>query len=326
MTACLGVQHTAHMNADADPRPRPDKSPDRWWFDEFELSRQTGLRRNGEHVDLEPRALELLIHLVSNHEKIIDKTDLLDTLWGDEVVEEAVLSQTVFKLRKALGDEARQPRFIATRHRRGYQFIAKLTSPGLPTASQSGSLFTLMFGLVLIAGLILAGSLLYRNQAGVEPTPPRLGFMPVTSDLTDSRADLLGQMFDDLLFSRLSHQKGLITRARGLGSRVIGPQSTDVGRYAREQQVDWVLRGHLSPGLKTDRVWLSMELIRITDTVQQNFPLERFELPLPENDDDYRQLLAARNRVAEEIGDYVGLAILRSTRPAMTPHHWSHCD
>ncbi len=294
----------------------PEKN---WCFADFELSRQSGLRRDGEHVETEPKALDLLIYLVAHHERIIDKTELLDAIWHDEVVEEAALSQTVFKLRKALGDEARDPRFIATRHRRGYQFIAPLLHPQEKPVSATRSLFLTTAGLLLIAGIVFIGSLLYRTQTSDERAPPRLGFMPVESDLADTRADLLGKMFDDLLFSRLSHQKGLITRARGLGSMVIGSQPTDVMDYADEQQVDWVLRGKLAPGLKDDRVWLSMELIRIDDGVQQNFPLERFDLPLPEDDADYRQLLEARNRVAEEIGDYVGLAILRSTQTNHDP-------
>ena len=55
---------------------------------------------------------------------IIDKDDLLKRVWPDTFVNEETLTQNISTLRKALGDTADQPEYIATIPRRGYQFIS----------------------------------------------------------------------------------------------------------------------------------------------------------------------------------------------------------
>jgi Tol biopolymer transport system component/DNA-binding winged helix-turn-helix (wHTH) protein len=94
-------------------------------FGEFRLDLDRGrLSRGEEPVAVPPRALDTLVALVRHHDRIVGKAELLDLVWPDANVEEANLSQQVFTLRRILGDEPEQPRFIATLPRRGYRFIA----------------------------------------------------------------------------------------------------------------------------------------------------------------------------------------------------------
>src|SRR5450631_3597208 len=81
------------------------------------------LSRDGTPVPLTGKVFDTLTVLVKNHGRVMDKEQLLSALWPDAVVEEANLTQNV-TLRKALGDSAKEYRFIATIAGRGYSFVA----------------------------------------------------------------------------------------------------------------------------------------------------------------------------------------------------------
>src|SRR5215475_12495179 len=78
-------------------------------------------------VRLTPKASAVLKVLVMHAGEPVTKDDLFASVWGDTVVSDDALTTCIQELRKALADDARQPRFIETRHRRGYQFVAPLT-------------------------------------------------------------------------------------------------------------------------------------------------------------------------------------------------------
>lgn len=83
-------------------------------------------RDSGETVPLTPRAVLLLITLVCSKGRLLTKEELFDRVWAGAVVEEGNLSQTIFVLRKALGEKTKEPQFIMTVPARGYQFIARV--------------------------------------------------------------------------------------------------------------------------------------------------------------------------------------------------------
>jgi DNA-binding winged helix-turn-helix (wHTH) protein/Tol biopolymer transport system component len=80
------------------------------------------LLRGNEPVSLTPKAVETLIVLVENRDRVVSKDDLMKMLWPDSFVEESNLSQNIFMLRKALGGSAQEKRYILTVPGRGYQF------------------------------------------------------------------------------------------------------------------------------------------------------------------------------------------------------------
>jgi DNA-binding winged helix-turn-helix (wHTH) protein/tetratricopeptide (TPR) repeat protein len=82
------------------------------------------LTREGEKISLTPKAAEILALLVSNAGQLVEKDFLLKHVWPNTFVEESNLSQNIFTLRKALGDERDGPKYIETVSRRGYRFIA----------------------------------------------------------------------------------------------------------------------------------------------------------------------------------------------------------
>lgn len=84
------------------------------------------LTRSGETVSLTPKAADILALLVMNAGQLVEKNDLLKQVWPDTFVEESNLTQNIFALRRALGDERAGPKYIETVTRRGYRFVASV--------------------------------------------------------------------------------------------------------------------------------------------------------------------------------------------------------
>ncbi|HEY4423536.1 MAG TPA: winged helix-turn-helix domain-containing protein [Pyrinomonadaceae bacterium] len=94
-------------------------------FGPYQLNVNTRLlKRAGETISLTPKAAEILVLLITRAGQLVEKDELLREIWPDTFVEEANLSQNIFYLRKALGDERAGPKYIETVTRRGYRFIA----------------------------------------------------------------------------------------------------------------------------------------------------------------------------------------------------------
>src|SRR4029453_17736320 len=84
-----------------------------------------------EEIRLTPKASAVLNLLVARAGQPVSKEDLFASVWNDTVVSDDALTSCIQELRRALADDARQPRFIETRHRRGYRFIGQLSAPAV---------------------------------------------------------------------------------------------------------------------------------------------------------------------------------------------------
>lgn len=92
-------------------------------FDGFELDTSLyELRRAGERIPVEPRALDVLHYLILNRDRVVSKEELLDAVWGDRFVSEAAITTALRTARMAIGDTGKEQRLIRTVFRRGYQF------------------------------------------------------------------------------------------------------------------------------------------------------------------------------------------------------------
>jgi DNA-binding response OmpR family regulator len=97
------------------------------------------LTRDGAPVEVPPKAFAVLCHLTRHAQRLVTKVDLLDAVWGHRHVSESVLKTTINLLRTQLGDDPRAPRYIETANRRGYRFVATVTSlrPDSPASPKS---------------------------------------------------------------------------------------------------------------------------------------------------------------------------------------------
>ena len=97
-------------------------------FGPFDVDRaRYRVTRANAVVELTPKLLDLLLHLLDHAGSLVTKEQLLDALWPDANVTDNALTQAVSELRQVLGDEAGSPKFIKTVARRGYRFIAPVT-------------------------------------------------------------------------------------------------------------------------------------------------------------------------------------------------------
>lgn len=157
-------------------------------FGEFRLNPAGGwLRRGAQEVELPPKGFQVLRYLIEHRDRLVPKQELLETLWKDTFVTDDALVQAIIAIRRALGDDAEQPRYIRTKPRVGYQFIAPLEAEGaaaevsadvapvgrgtaraLLLAIQAG--YLLLYSLLLFnletAALMVAGRLTGGSAAG----------------------------------------------------------------------------------------------------------------------------------------------------------------
>ena len=97
------------------------------FFAPFRLDPQNAqLWREDREIRLRRKTFDVLLYLVDHPGQLVTKDALLDAVWAEVTVSDSMPATCVAELRKALGDEARGPRFIETVHGRGYRFIAEV--------------------------------------------------------------------------------------------------------------------------------------------------------------------------------------------------------
>jgi DNA-binding winged helix-turn-helix (wHTH) protein/tetratricopeptide (TPR) repeat protein len=94
----------------------------------LDLANQCLWREAGQ-IHLTPKSFAVLRHLVDHRARLVTKQELLDVVWPRGYVSDGVLKVCVREIRKAIEDDPKSPRFIETRHRRGYRFIGVVEQP-----------------------------------------------------------------------------------------------------------------------------------------------------------------------------------------------------
>jgi DNA-binding winged helix-turn-helix (wHTH) protein/tetratricopeptide (TPR) repeat protein len=112
-----------------------------FFFDDVEVKLRTGqVFKAGVVVPLEPKAFKLLIFLIQNRDRLVEKDEILEALWKDINVTENVLASSIAKLRRTLGDDSKTVKYIQTFHTRGYRFVANVeVKYGSARDSQAGT-------------------------------------------------------------------------------------------------------------------------------------------------------------------------------------------
>ena len=104
-------------------------------FDGFSLDLANEcLWRGSQAIKLRPKAFAVLEYLLGRPGQLVTKQKLLDAVWPETFVGDAVLKVAIRQIREALADDPKSPRFIETAHRRGYRFIGPIAGSE-PTAA-----------------------------------------------------------------------------------------------------------------------------------------------------------------------------------------------
>jgi DNA-binding winged helix-turn-helix (wHTH) protein len=112
-----------------------------WVFGLFRLDPVNAcLWYEAEALLLSPKAFAVLYYLVTHPDRLVSKDELLDAVWPETAVSDAVVRIAVGEVRRALGDTAQAPQYITTVARRGYRFVAQVTgvapSEVIPTGTR----------------------------------------------------------------------------------------------------------------------------------------------------------------------------------------------
>jgi DNA-binding winged helix-turn-helix (wHTH) protein len=103
-------------------------------FDGFRLDlRLRSLHRGAEKVRLTPKPFATLAFLVENRQRVVSKTELLETIWGG-AREVSTVEHAIGRIRVALGDDAEESRYVQTVPGQGYRFLAEVQPPVAETA------------------------------------------------------------------------------------------------------------------------------------------------------------------------------------------------
>jgi DNA-binding winged helix-turn-helix (wHTH) protein len=96
-------------------------------FDDVVVDRATfRVHKGAETPSLAPRAFDLLIYLIEHADRVVDKHELLEHVWGEAFVSDNALTRAVKEIRQAIGDDADSPRYVQTVPKRGYRFIGRI--------------------------------------------------------------------------------------------------------------------------------------------------------------------------------------------------------
>jgi Tol biopolymer transport system component/DNA-binding winged helix-turn-helix (wHTH) protein len=102
-------------------------------FGEFEVSERdlrVTVTRDGQQLAVEPKAFRVLLHLLRNPGRLIPKEELISAGWGETAVTDNSLTRNIALLRRLLGDDPREPRYIETVSTVGYRFICNVDVVG----------------------------------------------------------------------------------------------------------------------------------------------------------------------------------------------------
>src|SRR5215471_7362585 len=108
--------------------------PENFRVGEWLVLPQLNTISNGDAAKrIEPKIMEVLVYLASHPLEVISKEKIIQAIWGSRFVTDEVLTTAICELRKALGDEAKNPRFIQTIPKKGYRLIAPVFYEETPT-------------------------------------------------------------------------------------------------------------------------------------------------------------------------------------------------
>jgi TolB-like protein/DNA-binding winged helix-turn-helix (wHTH) protein/tetratricopeptide (TPR) repeat protein len=291
------------------------------------------LIRGAESVKLEPRTMSVLVHLMQRRLRVVSQSELESAVWTGVVVTPQSVYQAIAQLRRVFGDDAREPRYIATVPRKGYRLIATVEpivedeprtdgaqprqqvpagAASTPAAGENNPLpainparaglarfnrlrVWLGAGALVAAAVVAAFIFLWRPAA--TPAPPSLAVLP----FADLSAEKSNAVFCDGLTDELTSALADLSEMRVMARNstfLFRDSHADVRVIGRRLGVAYVLQG--SVRREGDRLRIMATLVD-TSTGFQRWT-RTFE-------GTSRQILSIQQEVAREVVDSLRLRL-----------------
>ena len=310
-------------------------------FDNFLVDvEKRQLFRDGEPVTLTPKVFDTLLVFVTNNDRVLEKSELMEHLWADSFVEEANLTQNVSTLRKVLGENRNDHKFLVTVPGRGYRFVAPVrelpdedtelvvhekTHTQIilqetetveqnvalpPPASENISHRTYLFAaLALVVISLLGFGAFYLFRSNTKPplaTIDSLAILPFAN--ADSETEYFSEGLTDNLINRFSQLSGIRVTSRNTAFRY-KQQNLTSAEIGRKLGVKAVLTGSVTQ--HGDKVKIQTELIDVANDAQ--LWGQTFDAP-------FSEIIKAQDTIAREIAGKLRLRLSGDEQKRLAKH------
>ena len=288
--------------------------------------------KGGSEIGLTPRAFDVLMLLISERGRVVDKQHIFEAIWKDTFVSDQALTKIIKEIRHSLGDSAQQPRYIETVPKRGYRFIAEITNTASdserdaleneaalvnvtePAASgkhySSGRFLRFAFILIGLAALVVIGWIAVRQKRDSEPSQIRsiavLPFRPLDSS---SRNESLEMGMAETLISRLSNLQQVTVRPFSAVNRYTDAQQDPVA-IGKEIGVESVIDGSIQKAEERIRV-----TVRLLDVASgKTLWSDHF-------DENFTDIFKVEDSIAERVSSALAPELTRQEREQLAKHY-----
>ena len=245
-------------------------------FDQFELDTRTyQLRCNGEVQAIEPQVFNLLAYLIAHRDRIVSKSELLDELWAGKVVSESTLSGCIKAARKAIGDDGKEQKYIATSHSRGFQFVASvLEAPASGEANLTADASKVMLQSALDSSQESGSACLFPIRNLAPDKRIKIAVLPFTSTGSEQLAFFAETLYEDINLY-LARTPGFLVTSRNSAS-YYRSSDANAALIAQELGAQYLVDGSI--GSLGNNAILSVKLIetatdRVLWGVRKNLPI-----------------------------------------------------
>ncbi len=287
------------------------------------------LFRDGVPVSLEPKVFDVLVRLVENSGHLVEKDELLRSVWADSFVEESNISRVVYTLRKALGKDENGNKFIETVAKKGYRFVAEVEeiSARETSKSENGNRYSagtienfsgseselspigadvqlvaerkraprvILFGVGFLSAIFLIVALSFNFQFNSSVKGKRiqsLAVLPVKPVNAANRDDLYEIGIAESIIHRMSAAKGFYVRPLS-ATRQYTDLAQDPVAAGREQKTDYVLASNYQ--IADGKVRVTAQLFNVaTGQIEETYKTEK----------EAGSFFALQDAIANEIGN-----------------------
>jgi TolB-like protein/DNA-binding winged helix-turn-helix (wHTH) protein/Tfp pilus assembly protein PilF len=303
------------------------------------------LLRDGRPIPIRPKMFDILLVLIENHGHLVDKEQLMSTVWTEQFVEEGNLNKNISMLRRVLGEGDNGQTFIQTVPKRGFRFVADVrelsglddaesvsytTAPEVPATEESNGVTETLddksaskaepvpkpisrkwFGVVALV-VLLAGGLVYitsfrQSRPPVTPTITSIVVLPLQNLSGDPAQEYFVDGMTDALIGDLAQIGALRVISRTSAMHYKGTNKS-LPEIAKELNVDAVVEGTVQRD--GDRVHVRAQLIHAaTDS----------HLWAADYDRDLRDVLDLQAEVAGAIASEVRIKITPAEQKLFVP-------
>lgn len=294
---------------------------------EFEVLPDLGcLRRvDGDEIALRPKTFQALLFLIRNRQRLVTKEELTSHLWPDTAVTDDALVQCIVELRKALGDAAREPRFVRTVPKLGYRFVGnvresaadepqvelpvsvavapQVQTVATPLVRSSWPLWPVAISLaiVVVAAVIFISDGTPTETAALDPASgkPGIAVMYLDNQSHTEALDWMREGLAEMLITGLSqsdrvnvlgrkHLQTLLDRvSHSPGQEIALETARDVARRA---QANYVLMGSFARLGEKIRIDVHIESVDAKRVASETITVDRLEDVLTQVDQLARKL------------------------------------